>query len=134
MNADDKKEGSIANYQVPRARSASPPTVESLTARATAQARRTPDRSLWDKLWFDRGGNLVIYQRPNVWIIAWAVLDIVAIFAPSKHTASIAWSIGSAALIIWALLEVFRGVNYFRRALGLIVLLLSVGSIFKIGL
>jgi hypothetical protein len=105
-----------------------------LTARATAQARRAPDRSLWDKLWLDWQGNVVIYQRPNVWIIAWAVLDIVAIFAPSKHTASIAWSLGSAALIIWALLEIARGVNYFRRALGLLVLLMAVGSIFKIGL
>jgi hypothetical protein len=105
-----------------------------LTARATAQARRAPDRSLWDKIWRDRGGNTVVYQTPNAWIIAWAVLDVVAIFAPSKQIASVAWDVGSGALIVWALLELFRGVNYFRRALGLLVLLMAVGSIFKIGL
>lgn len=90
--------------------------------------------TIWDKIWRNRLGEVVIYQRPNVWIVAWAVLDIVAIFAPSKKVAGVAWSLGAAALIIWALLEFIRGVNYFRRALGLIVLLLTVGSLFKIGL
>lgn len=93
-----------------------------------------PEQNLWDKIWRDRNGNIAVWQTPNVWIIAWAVLDIVAIFAPSKHVASVAWSIGSAALIIWALLEIFRGASYFRRALGLFVLLLAVGSIFNLGL
>jgi hypothetical protein len=87
-----------------------------------------------DKIWKDKHGKVVIYQRPNVWIIAWAVLDVVAIFAPSKHVSSLAWSIGTGVLIIWALLELVRGANYFRRALGLIVLVIAVASIFKIGL
>ena len=77
---------------------------------------------------------MVIYQTPNALIIAWAVLDLVAIFAPSKKVANAAWAIGSAALIIWALLEIVRGANYFRRAFGLLILLIVVGSIFKIGL
>jgi hypothetical protein len=120
---------------VPRARAAAGhPTVESLTARATAEARRAPAQNLWDKIWRDKHGNIAVWQTPNVWIIAWAVLDIVAIFAPSKHVASVAWAIGSGVLIIWALLEVFRGASYFRRALGLLVLLLAVGSIFNLGL
>lgn len=76
----------------------------------------------------------MIYQRPNVWIIGWAVFDLAAIFISSKRIASIAWSIGAAFLVIWALLELIRGVNYFRRALGLFVLLMTVGALFKIGL
>lgn len=81
----------------------------------------------------DKSGRVVIYQRPNVWLIAWAILDVLAIFAPSKRLASVTWAAGSAALIIWSLLEIFRGVNYFRRVLGLAVLALTVASIFKIG-
>lgn len=77
---------------------------------------------------------MVIYQRPNLWLIGWAVLDIVAIFAPSKQVANIAWTGGAAVLIIWALLEITRGANYFRRALGAVVLLLTLGTFFKVGL
>ncbi|HVV25826.1 MAG TPA: hypothetical protein VHC21_02240 [Candidatus Saccharimonadales bacterium] len=120
---------------MPRARAAGQPHVESLTARATTGARQVAGQNgLWDKIWRNRQGEITIWQTPNVWIIAWAVLDVVAIFAPSKSMASVAWAIGSGALVIWALLEIFRGANYFRRALGLLVLLVAVGSIFKIGL
>jgi hypothetical protein len=62
------------------------------------------------------------------------VLDVVAIFAPGKRVSDYAWTAGAAALIIWSLLEIFRGVNYFRRVLGLVVLLVTVASIFKVGL
>ena len=90
--------------------------------------------SLSDKIWRDKQGRLTLYQRPNIWLIAWAVLDIVAIFAPGRHISNYAWNAGAAALIIWSLLEILRGVNYFRRALGLAVLVVTIASIFKIGL
>jgi hypothetical protein len=82
----------------------------------------------------DKQGRVVLYQRPNIWLIAWALLDIVAIFAPGRRISDYAWTAGSVMLIIWALLEVFRGVNYFRRLLGLVVLFITLASIFKIGL
>jgi hypothetical protein len=88
----------------------------------------------FDKIWKDKQGRIVIYQRPNIWLIAWAVLDVVAIFAPGRKISEYAWTAGAAALIIWCLLEIIRGVNYFRRALGLIVLAMMVATFFKIGL
>lgn len=87
-----------------------------------------------NKIFKDKQGQIVLYQRPNIWLIAWAVLDIVAIFAPGRRTSDYAWTAGSVMLVIWALLEVFRGVNYFRRLLGLVVLLITLASIFKVGL
>ena len=62
------------------------------------------------------------------------MLDIIAIFAPGKNIPGYAWDAGAVALVIWCLLEIVRGVNYFRRALGLIVLLLIIATFFKIGL
>lgn len=100
----------------------------------TNYAGRTLEPSLTDKIWKDKQGRFAIYQRPNILLIGWAVLDIVAIFAPGKRLSDYAWTAGAIVLIIWALLEIFRGVNYFRRVLGLAVLLVMVATFFKVGL
>lgn len=86
------------------------------------------------RIWHDREGRLVIYQRPNVWLIAWAVMDVASIFAPYKKISGITWLLGAVALTVWALLELFKGVNYFRRILGLVVLIVIMVSLFNVGL
>jgi len=88
---------------------------------------------IWDRIWYDDQGNVVIFQRPNIWLIAWAVTDIVSLFT-SGHASNILWWVGTGLLIIWSGLEIVLGVNYFRRALGLLVLVLAVAAAFKIGL
>jgi hypothetical protein len=45
--------------------------------------------------------------------------------------AGIATAIGRGALFTWAWLELFQGINYFRRALGAIVLIATVWSTVK---
>ncbi len=91
-----------------------------------------PDQrhDLWSKIWKDRHGHVVIWQMPNIPLIAWAVLTAISLFF-SGSVANILSGLGSAALVIWALLEVFRGTNYFRRALGLLVLVVAVMSLVK---
>lgn len=91
-------------------------------------------RNLWDRIWRDRRGRIVIWQTPNIWLIIWVVLTCVSLFASSRGMANIAWWASSAVLAVWALLEIFKGVNYFRRALGLVILLMTVGATFGIGL
>jgi len=91
-------------------------------------------RDLWDKIWRNKQGRIVIFQMPNVWLIAWAVLTCVSLLAASHSVANTFWWLSSAVLAIWALLEIFRGANYFRRALGGFVLLMIVGGMFGIGL
>jgi hypothetical protein len=109
-------------------------TVGGYITQYTNYAGRTLEPSLTDKIFKDKKGRVVIYQRPNVWLIGWAVLDIVAIFAPGKNISNTAWTAGAVVLIIWSLLEILRGVNYFRRVLGLAVLLVIVATFFKVGL
>lgn len=91
----------------------------------------TTHRSLWDKIWKDSHGNVVIFQMPNVWLIAWAALTIITFFL-NKGTAqdAISW-VAEIALAIWAILELVKGVNYFRRALGLLVLIATIAGIIK---
>jgi sterol desaturase/sphingolipid hydroxylase (fatty acid hydroxylase superfamily) len=95
---------------------------------------RRPQRSLWSKLWRDRQGRIVIYQTPNIWLIAWMVLTFISLLSSSKTTANVFWWLGCGVLVIWSLLEIFRGANYFRRALGAVVLLITVAASFGIGL
>lgn len=47
---------------------------------------------------------------------------------PSGHWSTLAQVLSYGALFTWAWLELFEGVNYFRRALGLTVLLVVILS------
>lgn len=88
---------------------------------------------VWDKIWRDRRGRVVLFQMPNMWLIAWAVLDILSIFTNGTFS-NIVWWLATVILGIWAILEILQGVNYFRRGLGVVVLIFVLMSVFKVGL
>ncbi len=75
-----------------------------------------------EKIFKTKGGKIVIWQFPNIPIIVWGVsLVITKIFNEGTiHT--LASTISFGAIFTWAYLEIFQGVNYFRRALGIVVL------------
>lgn len=85
---------------------------------------------IWDKTWKDRDGRIVVWQTPNAWLIGWLVLTMVSLFFNGKTSDIFSW-IASASLIIWCGLEIFKGANYFRRALGLLVLVFAIISLIK---
>lgn len=66
---------------------------------------------------------MVLWQKPNVLLWFWLVASIVArlLVAGKPHRLSEAVAYGS--LFGWAYLEITDGVNYFRRALGLVILI-----------
>ena len=82
----------------------------------------------WDYFWKDDNGKVVIYQRPNIYLIGWIIVTVISLFTEGS-IATILGYVGSGLLIIWALLEIFKGVNYFRRTLGVIVLAWSLFSV-----
>jgi hypothetical protein len=87
-----------------------------------------------NRIWRDNEGRVVLWQTPNIWILIWMFARLIGfLIGHGKLASAIHW-VGSAALIVWALLEIFQGASYFRRALGVGVLLVTVASIFKIGL
>ena len=63
----------------------------------------------------------MIAQWPNapLWIY---IASVAAGWVLSGDVARAVAAVGTVALVTWALLEVFRGVNPFRRALGAAVL------------
>lgn len=86
--------------------------------------------NLWDKLWKNREGRVVLWQMPNVWLIGWAAGTTLSLFF-GGHTGDVFFWIASASLVIWSILEIIWGANYFRRALGLVVLIYAVASMLK---
>ena len=78
-----------------------------------------------EKIFKTKGGKIVIWQFPNIPIIVWGVsLVITKIFNEGTiHT--LASTISFGAIFTWAYLEIFQGVNYFRRALGIVVLVVT---------
>lgn len=84
---------------------------------------------LWDKIWRDKNGKIVIWQWPNVWLYAWAGLAMVSLFLNKGLLSDVFSWASHVALIVWALLEIFKGVNYFRRGLGAVVLIFAILSL-----
>jgi len=86
--------------------------------------------NIWDKIWKDRDGRVVLWQMPNIWLIGWAVFTTVSLFFGGRVGDAFFW-IASASLVVWSLLEIFRGDDYFRRVLGLAVLAYAIASMLK---
>jgi len=99
---------------------------------ATRQRRHYEHQDLWDKFWKDKDGNYAIFRRPNALLIAWVVLTLGSLFAPHGIAENVFWWASLAVLAAWSLLEIFKGVNYFRRVLGVLVLVLVILAAFKL--
>lgn len=81
------------------------------------------NNTLFDKFFRAGNGEIVIGQMPNLPIIIWAVASLLkAVYKTGKINLGLDL-LASSSLFIWAIQEVFQGVNYFRRGLGLIVLI-----------
>lgn len=79
--------------------------------------------TLLNRTFRDSDGKLVIAQMPNLPLMVWLAATLLQLFfaSGSLHTGLGALAFG--ALFTWAWQELFQGVNYFRRALGFVVLL-----------
>jgi hypothetical protein len=97
----------------------------------TRQRHYDVRQDLWDKFWKDKDGNYVVWQRPNAFLIAWAVLSILTIFTTGLLS-NIFWWAAEAVLVGWSVLEIWKGVNYFRKTLGVLVLLLVIMMALKV--
>lgn len=79
-------------------------------------------RTFDQKFWEDRHGRVVVWQKPNKFLITWLVTTMITWFTPAGGFESVVGKISLASLIVWAFLELTRGVNYFRRTVGFLVL------------
>jgi hypothetical protein len=88
-------------------------------------------RSILDRTFKNGSGAITIVQMPNIPLAFWIVLQVstVVLSRGKLHTGLV--SLAMAVLFTWAYMEVFTGVNYFRRFLGCLVMASIVLSYFK---
>lgn len=78
--------------------------------------------TLFDKTFRDSSGNIVIAQPPNLPLLVALTATLLQFVLPSGNLQAGFDLVGFGAWFTWAWLELFQGVNYFRQALGLVVL------------
>ena len=79
------------------------------------------------KTFKDKDGKLALAGMPNPPLIAW-LSSLPLGWLLSGTSEKFVSVIGHGALFTWAWLELFQGVNYFRRALGAVVLMYTIWS------
>ncbi|MBH8565484.1 hypothetical protein I8748_25475 [Nostoc sp. CENA67] len=86
------------------------------------------ESTLFDKTFRDSEGKIVVAQMPNLPLIVWAVTTILTLIFTTGKINTVLEVLSNGSLFTWAWLELFEGVNYFRRALGLAVLIAILAS------
>jgi hypothetical protein len=81
-----------------------------------------------DNFFRDKNGEIVIGQPPNLPIIIWLVASLLQLLFKTGQVNLGLEILATGSLFVWAILELFQGVNYFRKTLGLIVLISLVAS------
>jgi len=81
-------------------------------------------KKLIKKIFYNDQGKLVVAQFPNLPIMLaflFIVLGWINVF--NSSTQLVFSNLATSFLVVWAYLEITSGVNYFRRALGVAVLI-----------
>lgn len=74
-----------------------------------------------NRFFYDSNNAIVLFQWPNIPLSIWIICTLVTAYT-SGTVQNISSLIATISLVIWTLLEITTGVNYFRRMLGLIIL------------
>jgi hypothetical protein len=76
------------------------------------------ENNLFNDIFRDQEGKVVLAQMPNLPLITWIVASLLKIiFTTGKINIGLE-VLAFGALFTWAWEELFQGVNYFRRTLG----------------
>ena len=81
------------------------------------------ENTLVDKTFRDSNGKIVIAEMPNPPLILWIVASLLTLVFTGGKINTVLDFVANGSLFTWAWMELFQGVNYFRRALGLAVLI-----------
>ncbi len=81
------------------------------------------DSNFFDRFFRDANGEIVIGQMPNLPIIIWIIASLAKVAYPTGKVNLGLDILATSSLFIWSIEELAQGVNYFRRSLGLVVLI-----------
>jgi hypothetical protein len=84
--------------------------------------------SLFDKTFKDSEGNVVLAQAPNLPLLVWLAATLLKLVITSGSIYIGLDAIAFGTLFTWAWQELFHGVNYFRKTLGFVVVMVAIIS------
>jgi hypothetical protein len=86
------------------------------------------NNTFFDNFFRDSNGEIVISEPPNLPLIIWLAASLLKLIYKAGQINVGLDILAAGSLFVWAMLELFQGVNYFRRTLGLIVLVALLAS------
>jgi hypothetical protein len=87
--------------------------------------------TLFDKLFRDATGQIVIGQPPNLPILIWVSATLLKLVFKTGQVKLGLDLLAFSSLLYWSFLEITQGVNYFRRDLGVVVLIALIASVIQ---
>jgi hypothetical protein len=84
--------------------------------------------TLLDRVFRDSEGTIVLAQLPNPPLIGWILASLLQLVFTTGQIKLGLDAVSFGCLFTWAWEELFQGVNYFRRGLGLIILVMSIAA------
>lgn len=75
----------------------------------------------------DKSGHVVITQFPNISLWVWGIFMLLSRFVQGDLQAALGF-VARAALVFWAAQEIFTGSSPFRKVLGVIVFIFTIGG------
>jgi hypothetical protein len=90
-----------------------------------------PTTSLFDAIFKNKNGKIVLWQFPNIPLASWIFLSLLELLIKQSRAHSGVHALAEASLFVWAYLEIKMGVSLFRRILGGLVLLSLIISFFR---
>jgi hypothetical protein len=85
--------------------------------------------TLFDRLFRDGTGEIVIGQPPNLPMMIWVSATLLKLVFKTGQVKIALDLLTFSSLLYWLFLEITQGVNYFRRDLGVVVLIALITSI-----
>jgi hypothetical protein len=87
--------------------------------------------TLFDRLFRDSTGEIIIGQPPNLPIIIWVAATLLKLVFKTGQVKILLDLLAFGSLLYWSFLEITQGANYFRRDLGIIVLITLIASVIQ---
>jgi hypothetical protein len=87
--------------------------------------------TLFDRLFRDNTGEIIIAQAPNLPILVWISATLLKLVFKTGQVKIALDILALSSLFYWSFLEITQGATYFRRDLGVIVFIALIVSVIE---
>jgi hypothetical protein len=89
------------------------------------------NNNLFDRMFRDNTGEIVVAQAPNIPILVWIAATLLKLVFKTGQVKIALDVLAFGSLLYWSFLEITQGATYFRRDLGVIVLIALMVSVIE---